>query len=87
MCCKIRALAGWRSRRGTAVAWHVKLVLFTHKAFTDGTINTRVKTLDQINYVVSQSEAVIADTPIAFNCSRTSERTYGLGQPIVIPYA
>jgi hypothetical protein len=68
------------------VAWHVELVIFTHAAFLDGKINTRITTLSQINALVKSGDAFIADTPITFNCSSTSERTYDLGTPVVIPF-
>ena len=68
------------------VAWHVKLVVFTSKAFGDGKINTRIKTLDQINALVASSDAIIIDTPITFNCSITSERPYELGTPVAIQF-
>ena len=68
------------------VAWHVELVVFTSKAFTDGNINTRITTLNQINALVASKDAVIIDTPVTFNCSITSERTYELGTPVVIPF-
>jgi hypothetical protein len=68
------------------VAWHVKLVVFTSKAFRDGAINTRIKTVSQIDALVASKDAVIMDTPITFNCSVTSERTYELGTPVVIPF-
>ena len=68
------------------VAWHVKLVVFTHAAFLDGKINTRITTLNQINTLVASGDAIVIDTPITFNCSVTSERTYDLGTPVVIPF-
>jgi hypothetical protein len=68
------------------VAWHVKLVVFTHAAFLDGKINTRIKTVAQINALVASGDANVIDTPITFNCSITSERTYELGTPVVIPF-
>jgi hypothetical protein len=68
------------------VAWHVELVVFTSKAFSDGKINTRITTLDQINGLVKSADAIIIDTPVTFNCSITSERTYELGTPVVIPF-
>ena len=43
-------LVGVASTKGDFnVAWHVKLVVFTHAAFLDGKINTRITTLNQIN--------------------------------------
>jgi hypothetical protein len=68
------------------VAWHVKLVVFTHAAFLDGKINTRITTLDQINGLVASGDVMVVDTPITFNCSITSARTYEMGTPVVIPY-
>jgi hypothetical protein len=68
------------------VAWHVEFVVFTSKAFTDGNINTRITTLDQLNALVTSKDVVIIDTPVTFNCSITSERTYELGTPVVIPF-
>jgi hypothetical protein len=68
------------------VAWHVKLVVFTHAAFVDGNIDTRITTLNQINALVASQDAVVLDTPITFNCSITSGRTYAIGTPRVIPF-
>lgn len=68
------------------VAWHVKLVVFTHAAFLDGKINTRITTLNQINALVASQDAVVLDTPVTFNCSITSEVTYEKGTPKVIPF-
>jgi hypothetical protein len=68
------------------VAWHVELVVFTHAAFLDGKINTRILTEDQIDALVKSGDVIIIDTPVTFNCSITSERTYELGTPVVIPF-
>ncbi len=68
------------------VAWHVKLVVFTAKAVTDGKINTRITTLAQLQSLETNGYVVVLDTPITFNCSSTSERTYDLGTPVVIPF-
>lgn len=68
------------------VAWHVELVIFTHAAFLDGKINTRVTTLSQIQALVKSGDAFIADTPITFNCAVVSERTYDIGTPVEITY-
>jgi hypothetical protein len=68
------------------VAWSVKLVVFTTKAFTDGAINNRITTLSQLNTLFASNDVVILDTPITFNCARTSERTYAKGTPVVIPF-
>lgn len=67
------------------VAWAVKLVVFTPAA-TAAEINTRITTLNQINALASIGHAVVLDTPVTFNCSITSERTYELGTPVVIPF-
>lgn len=68
------------------VAWHVWLVIFTHSAFEDGSINTRVTTLSQLKALVANGDAYYLDTGFAFNCSVTSERTYDIGTPVVIQY-
>jgi len=68
------------------VAWQVKLLVFTHKAFTDGKINTRITTLGQIQALEANGYLLELDTPVTFNCSITSERTYELGTPVVIPF-
>ena len=67
-------------------AWHVEFVLFSHAAFVDGKINTRVTTLSQVQALLKSGDAFIADTPVTFNCSLTPERTYELGTPVVIQY-
>ncbi len=68
------------------VARALKLVVFTSKAFGDGAIHTRVKTVSQINALVSSGDAMIVDTPVVVHGSITSERTYELGTPVVIPF-
>src|SRR5450759_1295337 len=50
-------------------AWHVELVIFTHAAFVDGKINTRITTLSQIQALVKSGDAVIIDAQFTFNCS------------------
>ena len=57
-------------------AWHVELVLFMSKAFQDGTINTQIKTLAQLQSLVSQGEVFIIDTPISFNCAHWFRNTH-----------
>jgi hypothetical protein len=66
------------------VAWHVELVLFTSKAFADGTINMKITTLSQLQALVDSGEVFIADTPITFDCAIVSEQTYKLGTPMAI---
>ncbi len=80
-------LVGIASTKGNFnVAWHVKLVVFTSPAFTNGSINTMVTTLSQVQALVNSSNAFIADTPITFNCSRTSQQTYDIGTPAINSY-
>jgi len=67
-------------------AWQVMLVVFTHAAFLDGKINTRITTLSQIQALQKSGDAIVVDSGIAFNCSVTPETTYELGTPVVIPY-
>jgi hypothetical protein len=67
------------------VAWAVELVLFNSKAFADGTINTKITTLSQLQSLVDRGEVSIVPTPITFNCSIVPQRTYELGTPMEIP--
>lgn len=68
------------------VAWHVFLVIFTHSAFEDGAINTRVTTLSQLQALVDKGDAQFVDSGISFHCSVTSQRTYEIATPLVIQY-
>ena len=68
------------------VAWTVYPVIFTHKAFEDGVINTRITTLTQLMQEQANGYVVIAPQLVTFNCSITSERTYEKGTPVVIPF-
>lgn len=68
------------------VAWQVKLVLFNSKAFGDGTINTPITTVAQLQSLVNNGEVFIVDTPITFDCAVVSEQTYDNGTPLVVPY-
>lgn len=68
------------------VAWTVKPVIFTHQAFVNGKINERITTLNQLMGLVTSGDVVIAPDLVTFNCSVTSERTYELGTPVVIPF-
>ena len=67
-------------------ACHVQLVVFTSKAFADGAIHNRIKTVDQIHALVASQDAMIVDTPNTVRCSVVAERTYDLGAPVVIPF-
>jgi hypothetical protein len=76
-------LAGVPSTGGKfSVAWHVELVLFTGKGFTDGAIDTRITTLSQIDALVLSGDAVMAPTPIVFNCQVVPETAYNRGAPL-----
>jgi hypothetical protein len=68
------------------VARQLKLVVFTSKAFGDGAIHNRVKTESQIKALVASGDAMIVDTPVIVHGAITSERTYELGTPVVIPF-
>jgi hypothetical protein len=67
-------------------AWHVELVIFSPAAFVDGSINTRITTLSQLQALEQSGDVFIVDTPITFSCSVTSKETYERGTPVVIPY-
>jgi hypothetical protein len=73
-------------RKGTSMSHGVKLLVFTHKAFLDGKINTRITTIAQIEALKASGDLIQLDTPVTFNCSITSGRTYDLGAPIAIPF-
>jgi hypothetical protein len=68
------------------IAWHVKLVFFTHDGFTSGKTNTRITTLSQFQTLTNNGDVVISDTPITFHCPKTSAETYEKGTAVVIPY-
>lgn len=68
------------------VAWHVYFVIFTHSAFEDGAINTRVTTLSQLKALVAKGDAQYVDAGFAFHCSVTSKQTYDNGTPLVIQF-
>ena len=68
------------------VAWSVKLVFFTPAGFSSGKINERVTTLEQLTALWKAGDVMVAPTPILFNCSSTSERTYEIGTEKVIAY-
>ena len=68
------------------VAWQVELVLFTSQAFADGTINTKITTLAQLQSLIDSGEVFIADTPIIFDCAIVSQATYNRGTPMEIPF-
>ncbi len=64
------------------VAWHVILVVFTPKGFSDGAINNRMKTLQEVANAVTNGDAFEVSTPITFNCSIVSLTVYLRGVPL-----
>lgn len=74
------------------VPHYVKLVVFTHQAFTecltnvDCAMNHTVSTLAQVQALVASGDVVMLDTPITVNLSVVPEQTYELGTPTVIPF-
>jgi len=80
-------LLGFASTGGDSnVARHMEFVYFTHKAFSDGAINTRVKLLSQLQSLQNNGDVMIFDIPITFDCAPVPEATYDRGTPEVIPY-
>jgi hypothetical protein len=71
---------------GFNVAWHVELVLFTPKGFRDGAIDSRITTLSDLDALVASGDAVIAPTPIVFNCSIVAQAVYDQGTPLSFPF-
>lgn len=68
------------------VAWQVVLVIFKSKAFGDGTINTPIRTLKQLQSLVDEDDVMMVNTPITFDCAVVSEHTYDNGAPMVVAY-
>lgn len=68
------------------VAWAVKLVLFTPKGVRDGAIDSRITTLSDLDALVASGDAVIAPTPIVFNCSIVAQTVYQGGTPLAFPF-
>ncbi len=64
------------------VAWDVVLVAFTPQGFTDGAINNRILTLDQLNAALAAGDVATIGPVTSFNCSITSPTTYLLGTPL-----
>ncbi len=64
------------------VAWDVVLVAFTEQGFTDGAINNRILTLDQLNAALAAGDVVPIGPVTSFNCSITSSTTYLKGTPL-----
>lgn len=58
------------------VAWSVVLIAFTQQGFTDGAINNRILTLDQLNQALTAGDVIPIGPVTSFNCSITSVATY-----------
>jgi hypothetical protein len=75
-------LVGVRPAGDFNVAWHVILVVFTPQGFSDGAINNRMMTLQDVAAAVTKGDAFEASTPIVFNCSIVSQAVYLKGTPL-----
>jgi hypothetical protein len=64
------------------VAWSIKLVVFTPKAFGDGAINNRIKTLTQIAALQASGDVIVTEPVGSFNCSIVPKATYQRGTPV-----
>ena len=64
------------------VDWDVILVSFTDKGFTDGAINTRILTLDQLGAAFDAGDVEEIGPVLSFNCSITSSTTYLHATPL-----
>ncbi len=64
------------------VAWHVTLVVFTQKGIDAHKSDSRVLTLVDLAYLVTNGYAFEAPTPIVFNCSIVSSAAYYRGTPL-----
>ncbi len=64
------------------VAWHVILVVFTPQGVTDGAINSRTLTLQELDTLVNSGDAFKIPTTITFNCSIVLLTVYLQGVPL-----
>jgi hypothetical protein len=64
------------------VAWHVILVVFTPQGVSDGAINNRLMTLQDVANAVTNGDAFEVSTPIVFNCSIVPLTVYLRGTPL-----
>lgn len=64
------------------VAWDVILVAFTPQGFTDGAINNRILTWDELHDALTAGDVVTIGPVTSFNCSITSPTTYLRGTPL-----
>jgi hypothetical protein len=75
-------LVGVRPAGDFNVAWHVILVVFTPQGLSDGAINNRMMTLQDVAAAVTKGDAFEVSTPIVFNCSIVSQAVYLKGTPL-----
>jgi hypothetical protein len=68
------------------VPWNVEYVIFTHKAFEDGAIDTPIKTHTELIALWDSGDVIIQDIPITFDCAPVPQVTYDRGTPEVIPF-
>ena len=68
------------------VAWHVMATFFTPKGISDGAMNTRILTLQQLTNAQAAGDVTgFVDTGIYFNCSVVSSPVYMNGTPLRFP--
>jgi hypothetical protein len=67
------------------VAWHVSWVLFTPQGFADGAINMRIKTLDELDALLANGDAVLVPRGV-FNCQIVSQTVYNRGVPLTFVF-
>jgi len=67
------------------VAWDVELDAFTQQGFSDGAINHRIMTLDELNRAKAAGDIQAIDIGVVFNCSSTNIATYLRGTPLTFP--
>ena len=76
------------------VAWDVYAVFFTAHGISDGAMNTRILTLDQLNVALAgpnPDATILTDANgapvilLSFQCARTSLANYLKGTPYVFP--
>ena len=64
------------------VAWDVELDAFTPQGFSDGAINHRIMTLDELNAAKRNGDIQGIDIGVVFNCSSVNIATYLKGTPL-----
>lgn len=65
------------------VQWHVLATFFTPQGVSNGAMNTRILTLDQLQAAQARGDVTpFADTHIYFNCSAVSGAVYEHSTPL-----